>query len=999
MSNRSFVQVVVALCALLLLGSCGGGGGGGGSGGSSNGAVTILAPAEGAMLNKVPVDLAVRVGPGADPAALRVLLDGVDISTRFAAADADGVRRAAVDRPALNLGKNQLRATAGTHSAGATFIVNLGGRVAAAGAALPSLVPIRTRVVSGNGSAATDYAVALYLDPANPDVATPVRAATPSDGSNAGFQIVYLQRSDLTALRNITVPALSPGQDIFASELGAALLSPPSTCGSAGCLVIVQSLRTMGYMPCFADPSSTDCEYWSEMFMSLGGSARNAYANGSNPQVAYSFIGNVGPTGPNISNLQAGTFYERLSCSGSNYGSAPVCDNLGFPNTSFSAPANAAPSQLGAMAGALVRDNYSNYTYVQNAAPVHFASQTDSKALTHTITVDGVPYTSTPLGGASGGFHLLILNRSDLSLQQHQTFAATGDGRDVTALYQAITGYKEYRSLFFVAAFGNTAYTGGDASRQAWYQASTLMAQLGGTQQVFYLLNNSGANPQPQDSYMLVGSFVDQSRGSVFGTGLENRYGAELSSVISRATQRYPLPTDMEGLLVMNHQGFYDPGPTGHNLGLSSVTAAEVLSASLRDPIAWPLPGPDPDRSLAAYNWISQQLCCDDIRATYANLNTSPALWLAGLLQLSYDPAKLPNSSAADFNAVMEQLRTEFMYVALLRQFQGNVQALYQDQQANVSLLLQQAFDEITANLDVVLSTPVQPPQWTTMLKDVFGLLGTGTALLSLVMGPEGTVAASGVSAGIGFALSVGTMIGDQVASQTNSAAGTPLQAQEQEMVAAASLASTAADNYAATLVTLGGQFDRIVGDWGRLKTLGAPLLAGQVPWDGNAAGMVLQGYDRLVRRQYVTQLLKAVSVVNYYPYISDTSDPSDSSYNNDFCPWRNAILNPGNPPVPLLFYPSGAVNNDTSSLGHGTAYPYDYQWGVWALVVARHGNDDCVPNISGTPYPATFGLFSPLDPADSNTLGQFPLWFFTRQGYQTYTNNRNTPCYDTSAC
>ena len=72
--------------------------------------------------------------------------------------------------------------------------------------------------------------------------------------------------------------------------------------------------------------------------------------------------------------VPAGTFFERLSCSGSNYGSAAVCDSLGYPNTSYTAAANALPSQLGAMAGVLVRDNYGNYTYAQNAPPIHFST-------------------------------------------------------------------------------------------------------------------------------------------------------------------------------------------------------------------------------------------------------------------------------------------------------------------------------------------------------------------------------------------------------------------------------------------------------------------------------------------------------------------------------------------------------------------------------------------------------------------------------------------------
>jgi hypothetical protein len=991
MSRHPFVRLLAAASALLLLSSCGGGSGGGGS---DNGGVTILAPADGAALRSMPVEIAVHFAAGTDPTAMRVLLDGMDISAAFTAADTDGVRRSQVDRPTLNLGKNQLRVTAGTHSASATFTLLAAGAESTASAAPPLLVPIRTRVVSGDGSAATDYAIALYLDPANPSTPTLIPASTPFDGSNAGFQIVYLKRSDLSVVSNVTVPN-SPAYagNLYASPLFAALESPPAACGSSGCLLIMQSLGTIGYTPCYADPISPDCTTnWYLLFTELGASARNGFANGSNPQIAYSFVGNVGPADAAV---PAGTFFERLSCSGSNYGSAAVCDSLGFPNTSYTAAANASPSQLGAMAGVLVRDNYGNYTYAQNAPPVYFSTLTDSKALTHTITVDGVPYTSAPLNGAPGGFHLLILNRSDLSVEQHQTIAASGNGNDVTALYQAITGYQEYRNLFFIAAFGSTTYQGNGASRAAWYQASQLMAKIGGTQQVFYLLNNPELNPPPQDSYTLVGFFVDQLR-PASGTGLENQFGAETSSVISRVTQRNPLPSDMEGLLVQDPQGYYSPGPTGHNLGLASVTAAEVLSASLRNPTPWPLPGPDPQRSLAAYTWISQQLCCDDIRLTYTNLNTSPALWLAGLMQMSYDPAKLPNSSLADFNAVLDQLRTEFMYVALVRLFQTNLNGLYQDQQANVSLLLQQALDEITANMDGLLSQPAQQAQWTTILKDVFGVLGASSGLLNLAAVGAGPTGAA-IGEGIRIALSVGTLIADQVAARTNSPAGTPLQAQEQSLVAASALASKAADAFADTLVSMGGEFDRIVSDWGRLKTLGAPMLAGQVPWDGNAAGILLQGYDRLVRREFVTQLLRPLTTVNYYPYISDTHEPSDSFYGGNECPWRDAIRNPGTPPVPLLFYPSGVPNTDSTPGGHGNSYPYEQQWAVWALVLSRYANVDCPPNINDTPYPATFGLFAPLDPGDPSALGQFPLWFFTRQGYNQVTNTRNTPCYDGS--
>lgn len=965
--------------------------------GGNAGTIEIVAPADGAALNRSPIDIVVRVGAGADPAALRVLLGGVDISDRFQSADADGTRRAQVDRPAVNLGRNQLRASVGSLQVHASFLFGLGDGDPVA-AALPLLVPVRTRVISNDGSQAGDYAVALYANPADPQSATLYPAPKLSDGSTTGFQVLYLRRTDLSQVSNVSVPnPQTPGNPFYLSPLFAQLQQPPAACGTTGCVLIVQSLGTMGYTPCFADPLSQDCAAWSLLFRGMGASARSAYANGSSAAVAYSYIGNSVAAGPLAAPLPAGTHFERLSCSGSNYDGGPVCDALGFPNTSFSAPANAAPSQIGAISGVLVRDNYNSFTYAQNAPPVHFSTSTDTAKMQHTVTVDGIKYPSSLPSGARGGFHLVMLNRNDLSLVQNQSFAATGDNGAVVSLFNAVTGYKEYPYLFFVSAFGDTTYTGNGTERGFWVQASRLMAQIGGTQQVFYLLNNPELNPAPKDDYTLVGFFVDPPR--YFPTGLESQVGVESSSVISRLTERYPLSSDIEGLLRMDHQGYYSPGPSGHNLGLASPLTAELLSASLRPPTPWPFPGPSAASSLAAYQWISQTLCCSDIRAAYVNLNTEPQLWLANLRQLRYDPNVVPASSAADFAAMVAQLELEFQYLTLVRVFQRNLDRLYLDQQANVSLLLQQAFDSITANMQQLLSQQARVAAWTTVLKDAFGVLGAGSGLLNLASVADPETGAPVFALGIRMALSVGTMLADQVAAHTNSPAGTPLRAQEQEEVAAAALAGRAADAYAATLISLGNEFDRIATDWGRLKTLGGPLLAGQVPWDAGASGILLQVYDRLMRREFATQLLRPATTVIQFPYVSDTSRVSDTTYDsgNKFCPWSHTVNNLPTSPLPVLFYPSGAANDDRTPGGHGNAYPYDYQWAIWSLVLNKDANADCPPNSGTTPYPDMQGLFTPLDPGNPAALGQFPLWFFTRQGFTTVVNRSNTPCYDAS--
>ncbi len=730
-----------------------------------------------------------------------------------------------------------------------------------------------------------------------------------------------------------------------------------------------------------------DCFGMSNLFVQMGGSGRVAFATGVSSEIAYSFIGNTSANGPILAPVPAGTFFERLTCSGNNYGGGPVCDSLGFPNTSFTAPTSATPSQIGEIAGVLVRDNFNNFTYAQGRGPVSFSTATDLQSLTHTITIDGVDYVSDPLGGVAGGFHLLILDRTDLSVQEHDTFPSTSDAGAATKVFEAITGYKEYGSLFLLSAFGDTTYDG--AFRFDWYQTSQLMGDIGGTQQVFYLVNDPENDPPARDDYTLVGFFVDQSPSGI-NTGLENLVGAERSSVISRETEKFPLSADMEGLLVVDNQGFFSPGATGPNLSMSSVLTAEIVSASLQGPTPWPYPGPSQAGSEAAYRWISQQFCCDDIRGAYVNLNISPSIWLSELRRLTYDPSKVPNSSQADFDAMVDQLATEFQYVTLVRLFQSNVTGLYQDQQANISLLLQQASNEVLQNLQVSLTTPAKPAAWSGILRDVFGILGAGSGLLSFA-DPAGP--APLVGEGVRVALSVGTLIADQVAAHTNTAAGSPLRAVENEETTAGNLAGKAADEFSNTLISLAGQFDRIVTDWGRLKTVGAPLLADQVPWDGNASGLLLQGYDRLVRREFYRQLLKTNSAVIYYPYMSDHADPQDTAYDdgNKGCSWRDDLRD--NPQ--LLFYPSGAPNDDSED-PHGTSFPYDYQWAIWALVFADQESDSC-PSNDHDAYPATFGLFASLDPGDTGALGEYRLWFYTRGGYDLNVNNDNRPCYEES--
>jgi hypothetical protein len=363
--------------------------------------ITIISPADGSAVTSLPatLEVEVRFGKGAGHRATKVLLNGVDITSQLSPGP-HGVLEAQVDRPAVNLGKNQLQITSGDVRVSSTFIVSLSSGPEAS---LPLLVPIKTRVLTGPGTSPTEYNIALYKDPNNPTTPTLIPAPALSDGSNTGFQFVYLLRTDLSVVENDAIPNPDQGVDgnFVDLPLWDRLVTVPQGCGSAGCLLIIQSLGHIGYAPCtpfLQQPKN--CAGISNAFQNIGGSGRIAWANGDSDVIAYSFIGNTSSTP-----VPAGTYFESLTCKSDNYGGgATPCDSLGYPNTSFTAPQNATPDQIGNISGVLIRDNFRNFTFAQNAPPVSFSTSTDLQTLTHTITVNGVAHVSDSLQGAPGGF-------------------------------------------------------------------------------------------------------------------------------------------------------------------------------------------------------------------------------------------------------------------------------------------------------------------------------------------------------------------------------------------------------------------------------------------------------------------------------------------------------------------------------------------------------------------------------------------------------------------
>jgi hypothetical protein len=191
------------------------------------------------------------------------------------------------------------------------------------------------------------------------------------------------------------------------------------------------------------------------------------------------------------------------------------------------------------------------------------------------------------------------------------------------------------------------------------------------------------------------------------------------------------------------------------------------------------------------------------------NQHVSPAVWLVQLQGLSFNSNSQPTYDQESFDDMKQQLATEFQYLASVRLLQSNITNLYTAQQSNVGLLLQAAYDTLKASLDVEDNQSSQSLNWTGILEDVFGVLGAVSGVLSL--GDPATAPEAAV--GIGITMAFSTLLTAVATAETNTAAGTGIVAEENLLTTAGNLASSAADKYARSLITLGNQFDRIVTD------------------------------------------------------------------------------------------------------------------------------------------------------------------------------------------
>jgi hypothetical protein len=707
-------------------------------------------------------------------------------------------------------------------------------------------------------------------------------------------------------------------------------------------------------------------------------------------------------------------------------------------------------SNNGAMHGVLVQDNHGNYAFTVSDPPIHFQMGAAANTSTpkHTVILNypaGSAFTfpngtaqlaadSAALpAGAKGGFHLVAWDATTWQNAANSTYVidptkcgtvakpscVSSDGTTLYPLRQMITDIQNLNSrryLIFVGSIGSLDHNlpdpfdpGSNAAnmQDVWDRVSQSIQDIGGTYSLFTSLNYPGyANnmydqftPQavPEDDYNLIGQWW------LNDSNVPNPLALETSLHMNRETMAAPISGNAEGTLEEGSDGYYRAGVSSTSAGIFSDAALTLASAPTMLPTPWPLTGANDSNALkAAYMWISQQLfnCvsgCGDIRAAYTNLNQSPEVWLTLINSLEIPSDCAGETSAqcplgfgqSEFDTAKAQLGTEIQYLGLVRQYQNNLLGSLQNEQANVALLLQQSSSEVLGHINYVVSTTVPAGGWRSKVEDSFKIAGP---LLGIALGvvPGGGSVTSLANFGFGLA----DYFMDQGAKRTFDPNGRSLQEQALDQVAVGQLAQSEADQYAATLTTMGKDYSRIVSDWGRLQAVAIPIQMNQLVWTPEDAGSLLTVYNNAIRRGFYSQLLPVSYNLTHYRY-TDPGTPGN---------FGGVLFRPGSPqcgfftglpnlqsfnPDSYAFIPGAPIDGPGStvafSVGFGNLYPTDVWWDLW-MMQDENANPNCpTDDTSQLPTQDFYNetqLFRPLDVTNPDNLGLYKPWFYLRNGF-----------------
>lgn len=908
--------------------------------------LTILAPGTDLVrFNNPPVEIKLRL-EGENALGFRALLNGKDVTSLFGP-PRSGLMQAVFTAGYLKHGVNNFEARLGAHKVWRSFKVkSLRTDAVADGPIRPGpiaqlnspgadlWIPIRTRIISGDGTKATDYAIKVGDQT--------YTAPSLNDGSATGYQALLLDRATLEPIsQNANVSYRSAAQPDLISLSG--IYGNLKGCGENGCLMVVQSLQTIGYTPwpCM----SLDCQYEVNspgfFFNSLGGSVKLNSANGTTPHTGYSLIANVGPSG-----AAAGTGYERLTCN-----QASDCGGLQGDEQIITA------GGASAISGALVLDNNLAYTFAYPGRAT-FSTGTGDSTTQNTITIgattNGLSYQSEQIPDGYGAFHVVVIYRDSLQLVYQNTF--NFDQLDsMTRALDDVQTHGNY--LVLISSIGNLWH---DNWLDRWANVGKAIERLGGTYSLFVSL-------QSGDDYSFVGA-----TDTTLGNG-----AAEASSVITRAIKGLPsdaktINSNLRGVLAQDRQGNYSvalsrlkvASKNDDDSAFADFSSSLIDAISLQPPTPWP--ATDTPGRQAAYSYISSKVLGissgGDLRAGYTNANNKLSFdgWKNTVDNLSCPAGQ--TFSQVDFTTVQQQLSDELKSVPLIWAYQDNILGVYTDTQSSIGLILDVVHDDVKNSLNPPADAKNET-EWQTVFASAQTIIGD---LGALAGGP-------GLKLGMDSVF-VATKLAATFANDSN---GSPLQNVDHTLD---ELKEQAVENFTAQQTVIANAFDRILTDGARLKNLGTLLepssdgsgngVPPKIVWDNSQLGNIQKAVERSLRREVFTKLIGSSFEMGHWTNVAEGSSPGVGVLCDKYTGYTTVVCSPSGDCYTYKYCDTPDSHKENWVALPSSAARVGQNYDIWLI-----GRD--VRCSAGKNGGLLGPLFAPLDPNDATKLGIYKPYFF----------------------
>jgi hypothetical protein len=372
------------------------------------------------------------------------------------------------------------------------------------------------------------------------------------------------------------------------------------------------------------------------------------------------------------------------------------------------------------------------YGVVTAEYPTFDTTNTSTVPGVASVTFDHKAYSSDPLPAGQSGFLLLSFDNA-LQVERQQTVVTNGTGNDIGAqfalpialsFFTANTG-KDYGTTVVVRSIGHPSGVG-----EGWSDAAKLLEKLGGNRLAF---NSLGASGGPSE-YSLVSNLVTP-KAAVEGNPVLGSSGP------------------VAGSLSRNREMVFTPVSGGNPRGINT----ELVDITYQAPQAFPAytdgaQGTTTEGTAAADAYIGRRLglCARAALQPVCSVRTEFYLnYGADFHQASIDlgspdlnyPVDARGFTAADYEAVRKELRTELSMVNRVRTYFAGLQKPFGEAAQSGTI-------DTKALVDAVVAAVGPGPSATTSF--VLGLIGKVVALGGFA-GPPVSAVAAGMSAAFGL--------------------------------------------------------------------------------------------------------------------------------------------------------------------------------------------------------------------------------------------------------